>query len=68
MTPKQFAAIKYNCGKYTDKQLIDIFTFITDLDRRLKAGELQFINGTRENNAKFVEYITLNILNIGLNK
>lgn len=67
MTPKQFAAIKYSCGKYTDKQLIAIFTFITDLDRRLKAGEFQFTNGTRENNAKFVEYITLNILNIGLN-
>ena len=68
MTPKQFNAIKYNCGKYSDSQLIKIFTFITDLDRRLKLGEFQFTNGNRENNAKFVEYITLNILDIGLNK
>ena len=68
MTPKQFNAIKYNCGKYSDSQLIKIFTFITDLDRRLKLGEFQFTNGNRENNAKFVEYITLNILDIGLTK
>lgn len=67
MTPKQFNAVKYNCGKYTEQQLIDVFTFITDLDRRLKLGEFQFKNGNRDNNAKFVEYITLNILNIGLN-
>lgn len=68
MTPKQFNAIKYNCGIYTEKQLIDIFTFITDLDRRLKAGEFQFKTDTKLNNSKFVEYITLNILNIALNK
>lgn len=68
MSPKQFNAIKYNCGKYTDKELVDVFTFITDLDRRLKSGEFQFANGNRENNAKFVEYITLNILNIGLTR
>ena len=66
MSPKQFNAIKYNCGKYTNEQLIKVFAFITSLDKRLKAGDFQFKNGNRDNNAKFVEYITLNILNIGL--
>lgn len=66
MSAKQYNAIKYNCGKYSDKQLIDVYSFITDLDRRLKLGEYQFTSNTRENNNKFVEYITLNILSLAL--
>lgn len=66
MSSKQFNAVKYNCGNYSSDQLIKIYSFITSLDKRLKNGEFQFTNGNRENNAKFVEYITLNILNIGL--
>ena len=65
MNPKQFNAIKYNCGYYTNDELINIFEFLTSLDMRLKNGDYQFKTDTRENNAKFVEYITLNILSLG---
>lgn len=37
---KQFWAIKYSCGIYTKEQLIKIYSFLTDLDRRIKIGEL----------------------------
>lgn len=65
MNPKQFNAIKYNCGKYTAEELINIFEFLTLLDMRLKSGDYQFKSDNRENNAKFVEYITMNILALG---
>ena len=52
MTSKQYNAIKYSCGKYSNQQLIDVYTFITDLDRRLKLGDYQFVSNTRENNNK----------------
>lgn len=62
MNPKQFNAIKYNVGRFTNDQLVNIFEFITGLDQRLKSGDFQFKLDNRENNNKFVEYITLNIL------
>ena len=65
MNPKQFNAIRYNCGKYTSDELINIFEFLTELDMRLKSGDYQFKNDVKENNAKFVEYITMNILALG---
>ena len=65
MNPKQFNAIRYNCGKYTAEELINIFEFLTNLDMRLKSGDYQFKNDVKENNAKFVEYITMNILALG---
>lgn len=65
MNPKQFNAIKYNCGYYTGEELIKIYEFITELDIRLKRGDFQFKSDNRENNAKFVEFITLNILALG---
>jgi hypothetical protein len=65
MNPKQFNAIRYNCGKYTAEELINIFEFLTTLDMRLKSGDYQFKNDVKENNAKFVEYITMNILALG---
>lgn len=40
MNPKQFSAIKYNCGRYTSNQLISAYKFITHLDYMLKSGEL----------------------------
>lgn len=62
MNPKQFNAIKYNVGKFTNEQLINIYEFITSLDMRLKSGEFQFVLDNRENNNKFVEYITFHVL------
>lgn len=65
MSQKQFNAIKYGCGKFTDSQLIKIFNFITGLDMRLKNGEFQFSNDSRINNAKFVDYITSSLIYLG---
>lgn len=65
MNPKQFNAIRYNCGYYTNEELVNIFEFLTELDMRLKSGDYQFKADVRENNAKFVEYITMNILALG---
>lgn len=40
MKPNKFWAVKYSCGKYTKDQLISIYSFLTDLDRKIKVGEL----------------------------
>lgn len=41
MPSNKFWAIKkYNCGYYTKEQLIQSFRIVTDMDRRLKTGEL----------------------------
>lgn len=39
MTPKQYWAVKYNCGFYTKSQLMSIFKMLTDIDRKIKVGE-----------------------------
>ena len=61
MQQKQFNAIKYNCGKYTSTELINIYKFLLDIDYRLKNGELIF------NNKQFRDYLICNILNGGIN-
>lgn len=67
MNPKQYNAIRYGCcGKYTPSQLINIYDFITSLDARLKNGEFQFKLDNRENNAKFIVYITMHIIELGM--
>lgn len=65
MKPGQFYVISKNKGIYTNEQLINMYEFITDLDYRLKSGELSFKSENRENNRKFVEYITLQLINLG---
>lgn len=40
MTQKQYNAIRYNCNKFTNTQLIEIFDAITSIDLKLKSGEL----------------------------
>ena len=40
LSSKQFNAIRYNCGKYSNKQLVDIFQFLTSVDKLIKTGEL----------------------------
>jgi DNA polymerase III delta subunit len=39
MKPNQFNAIKYNCGYYSGSQLVGILRLLTDMDRKIKAGE-----------------------------
>ena len=65
MPPKQFAAVKYSVGKYTNSQLIKMFKFLTSLDLKLKSGNLQFNNNSRDNNDILVDYVTVNILRLG---
>lgn len=64
MSLKQFNAVRYNCGKFSNSKLIDIYDFLTSIDYRIKSGELQFCNDNRLNNAKLVDYITCNILSV----
>lgn len=41
LSQKQFNAIKYyNCGKYSKNQLIDIITFLSEIDFKIKSGYL----------------------------
>lgn len=40
VSPKQFSAIKYNCGRYTASQLADVFEFLTEIDFKIKTGQL----------------------------
>jgi len=52
--PKQFNAIKYNCGKYSNERLIYIYDLLTGIDYRLKSGLLD--------NDKIIDYVVCNIL------
>lgn len=54
MTYKQFCAIKYNIGHYTQKQLIDNFKFLLQLDYEIKTGQIDI-------NYLF-DYIIINIM------
>ena len=66
LTPKQFAAVKYNVGKFRNDQLINMFEFLTEVDYRLKNGELTLdeTNDMLTRNNKLVDYITVNLLNL----
>lgn len=39
MKPGQFNALRYSCGYYSGEQLVNIFKMLSDMDRRIKAGE-----------------------------
>lgn len=40
LKPNQFNAIKYNCGKYSNVELVDRLRYINSLDYKLKTGLL----------------------------
>ena len=65
MSPKQFAAIKYNVGKFSNQQLINMFDFLTSLDLRLKRGDLQFKSDNKKSNVNLIDYITSKLLYLG---
>lgn len=44
MNPKQYNAIKYNCSRYKEDDLIKVYKFLCDLDSRLKNGLLDMSN------------------------
>ena len=54
MSPKQFYAVSKSCGRFTKSRLLEIFTMLTDVDKRLKNGTLPA--------DLILDYIVLNIL------
>ena len=56
MSQKQFNAIKYNCGKYTQQELIDRFKFITSIDSKIKNGLLDL------NQQQLIYYIICSVV------
>lgn len=38
MPEKQFKAIKYNCGRFTNEELVKIYELLTSIDIKLKTG------------------------------
>jgi len=56
LSVKQFKAIEYNCGKYSQQELIRIFKFLTSIDYKLKSGMLELSKD------RLIDYIVCNIL------
>lgn len=54
MSQKQFNAIRYNLGKFTNSELIQIFETLTSIDTKLKSGNLPADN--------IIEYLLINVL------
>lgn len=45
MSEKQFRYLQYNqCNKYSNEELFNIYTFLTDIDYKLKSGLLEMTN------------------------
>lgn len=53
---KQFLAIKYNCGVYSDIQLLKIIKILSQIDYQLKSGSLDY--------DKITDYLLINILGV----
>ena len=58
MSPKQFAAVKYNCNKFSSNTLIKIFKCLTELDYKLKSGQLEL------SNPRMIDYIVCSVLSL----
>ena len=54
MNFKQFNAIRYNCGRYKNNELIEIYELLTSIDFKLKNGII--------NNTNIIDYLLVNIL------
>lgn len=55
MKPNQFWAVKHSCGIYNKEQLMFIFDFLTDIDRRIKTGVMPV-------DSFLIDYIVITIL------
>lgn len=57
MPPKQFYAIKkYSCNKYSRQELLDMYIFLTGIDKKLKTGNI-YLPG-------LLDYVILFVSNI----
>ena len=57
ISQKRFNAIKYYYKNYTKKQLVETYSFLNDVDRQLKVGELSDIS--------LLDYIIVNTIQRG---
>lgn len=55
MKPNQFWAVKHSCGLYTKEQLLSIFNFLTEIDKKIKTGMIPV-------DSFLIDYIVVNIL------
>lgn len=58
LSPKQFNAIKYNCNRFSSETLIKVFKFLTELDYKLKSGQLEL------SNQRMIDYIVCSVLSL----
>ena len=58
ISPKRFNAIKFYYKNYTKNQLINVFTFLTEVDMRLKNGDLSDLN--------LADFIIINTISKGV--
>lgn len=62
MNPKQFFVVKQNnVGRYTDKELINIYKFLTGFDYRLKSGLLD-MGDSEQKNRRLIDYIISEVM------
>ena len=56
MKPNQYWAVRHSCGFYTKEQLMHIFSFLTELDKKIKLGEMPIDH--------LVDYIIIKMLGV----
>lgn len=54
ISSKQFYVVRKNCGKYSNDKLIEIYSLLTDIDYKIKSGELD--------SNQLIDYLIINIL------
>ena len=54
MKPAQFYAVSKSCGKFSKERLLEIFSMLTDIDIKLKTGEMPA--------EMILDYVILNVL------
>ena len=57
LNQKQFWAIKYNCNFYNKDQLMKIFNLITEIDKKIKTGQMEV--------KYIIDYVITSILCLG---
>ena len=59
MSEKQFKAVKYSCGKFSDRKLIEMYRILTNIDYKLKSGRFEL------NNSQMVDYLVSHLMEAG---
>lgn len=56
MSPKQFRAVGYECGRFSDAKLMSMYDFLLGFDLKLKSGGIDLDNG------RMIDYIVCELL------